>query len=79
LSLIKTSLFWKKQRYISDKKSLGSKQTRQGRDETKGRIVPVSLTQLVRTMHNICKVWGSNPGHHKKKKQKKNSPNSTPK
>jgi len=28
--------------------------------------VIVSLTQLVRTMHNICKVWGSNPIHHKK-------------
>jgi hypothetical protein len=22
---------------------------------------------LVRTMHKICKVWGSNPGHHQKK------------
>jgi hypothetical protein len=21
---------------------------------------------LVGTMHNICKVWGSNPGHHQK-------------
>jgi hypothetical protein len=30
-------------------------------------IVLVSLTQLVWTMHKICKVWGSNPGHHKKK------------
>ena len=29
--------------------------------------VLVSLTQLVRTMHNICKVRGSNIGHHKKK------------
>jgi len=27
----------------------------------------VSLTQLVRTMHNICNVWGSNRGHHQKK------------
>jgi len=30
-------------------------------------IVLVSLAQLERTMHNICKVWDSNPGHHKKK------------
>jgi len=30
-------------------------------------FVLVSLTQLVWTMHNICKVRGSNPGHHKKK------------
>jgi len=29
--------------------------------------VLVSLAQLVRTMHNICKVRGSNPGHHQKK------------
>jgi len=29
--------------------------------------VHVSLTQLIRTMHNICKVWGSNPEHQKKK------------
>jgi len=29
--------------------------------------IPMSLTQLVGIMHNICKVWGSNPGHHKKK------------
>ena len=28
--------------------------------------VLVSLAQLVWTMHNICKVRGSNPGHHKK-------------
>ena len=28
----------------------------------------MSLAQLVETMHKICKVWGSNPGHHKKKK-----------
>lgn len=25
--------------------------------------VPVSLTQLVGIMNNICKVWGSNPSH----------------
>ena len=30
-------------------------------------IVLVSLTQLTQTMHNICKVWGSNFNHHKKK------------
>jgi len=29
--------------------------------------VLVSLVQLVRTMHNICKVRNSNSGHHKKK------------
>jgi hypothetical protein len=29
--------------------------------------VIVNLTQLVRTMHNICKVRGSNLDHHKKK------------
>jgi len=29
--------------------------------------VPVNLTRLVRTMHNICKVQGTNIGHHKKK------------
>jgi len=28
--------------------------------------VSVSLAQLVRTMHNICKVRDSNPGHHQK-------------
>jgi len=28
----------------------------------------VSLAQLVGTMHNICKVRGSNPGHHQKKR-----------
>jgi len=27
----------------------------------------VSLAQLIRTVHNICKVWSSNPEHHKKK------------
>jgi len=33
-------------------------------------LVPVlvSLAQLVWTMHKICKVRGSNLGHHKKKK-----------
>ena len=30
-------------------------------------VVLVSLAQLVWTMHNICKVQGSNPEHHKKK------------
>jgi len=29
--------------------------------------VLVSLTQLVWTMHNKCKVQGLNPDHHKKK------------
>jgi len=29
----------------------------------------VSLAQLVWTMHKICKVRGSNPGHHQKKKK----------
>jgi len=28
--------------------------------------VLVSLAQLVWTMHNICKVRGSNPDHHQK-------------
>ena len=28
-------------------------------------IVLVSLTRLVETMHNICKVYGSNPGRKK--------------
>ena len=28
----------------------------------------VGLTQLVRTMHNTCKVCGSNSGHHPKEK-----------
>ena len=27
---------------------------------------PRELSSVGRTMHNICKVWGSNPGHHKK-------------
>jgi len=27
----------------------------------------VSLTQLVETMYKICKVWGLNPGHYKKR------------
>jgi len=29
--------------------------------------VLVSLTQLVETMHNICKVWGLNTDHHQQK------------
>jgi hypothetical protein len=29
--------------------------------------VLVSLAQLIGTMHNICKVWGLNSGHTKKK------------
>ena len=33
-----------------------------------GVVVLVSLTQWVGTMHNICKVWGLKPDHHKKKK-----------
>ena len=28
----------------------------------------VSLVQFVGIIHNICKVWGSNLDHHKKKK-----------
>ena len=36
------------------------------------KTVLVSLAQLVRTMHNICKVWGSNLDHHKKKYNPKN-------
>jgi len=32
-------------------------------------FVSANLAQLVRTMHNICKVWGSNPGHYQKKKK----------
>jgi len=32
-------------------------------------FVLVTLTQLVGTMHNICKVLDSNPDHHKKKNQ----------
>ena len=32
-----------------------------------GPSVLVSITQLVWTMHNICKVRGSNPDHHQKK------------
>jgi len=31
--------------------------------------VLVSLTQLVETIHNICKVRGSNLNHHKKRKE----------
>jgi hypothetical protein len=30
------------------------------------KLVPVSLTQLVGTMHKICKVQGSNPDQKKK-------------
>jgi len=30
-------------------------------------IVLVSIAQLVWTMHKICKVRDSNPGHHQKK------------
>jgi len=32
-------------------------------------VVLMSLTQLLGTMHNICKVQGSIPDHQKKKKQ----------
>ena len=32
------------------------------------KCVPMSLAQLVKTMHNICKIWGLNPEHKKKKK-----------
>jgi len=28
----------------------------------------IKYLRLVWTMHNICKLWGSNPGHHKNKK-----------
>jgi hypothetical protein len=35
------------------------------------KLVLMSLAQLVWTMHNICKVRGSNPDHHKKKIFKK--------
>jgi len=31
------------------------------------QTVFVSLTQLVWTMHKICKVRGSNPDHHQKR------------
>jgi len=37
----------------------------------KKKKVLVSLAQLVRTIHNICKVRGSNPDHHQKKYNKK--------
>jgi len=37
----------------------------------------VSLTQLVWTMHNICKVQGSNADNHKKKKNCETSINDT--
>jgi len=30
------------------------------------KIVFMSLAQLVWTMHNICKVWGSSSDYHKK-------------
>ena len=30
-------------------------------------LVLVNLTQLVWTMHNVCKVQGSNPDHQQKK------------
>jgi len=30
----------------------------------------MSLAQLVWTMHNICKVRGSNPGHHQRQVNK---------
>jgi len=30
-------------------------------------FVLVSLTRLIETMYNICKVWDSKPDHHKKK------------
>ena len=39
-------------------------------DTTLTNRCPVRIAQLIRTMHNICKVWGSNPGHHKKKTNK---------
>ena len=32
--------------------------------------VLVNIAQFIWTMHNICKVWGSNLGHHKKIKMK---------
>jgi len=31
--------------------------------------VLVSLVQFIGIIHNICKVWGSNLGHHKNKKK----------
>lgn len=31
--------------------------------------VLVNLAQLIWTMHNVCKIRGSNPGYQKKKKQ----------
>jgi hypothetical protein len=40
------------------------------RDDKGSYFVLVSLAQLVWTMHKICKVWGSNLGHHQKKKRK---------
>ena len=38
--------------------------------QKKHEKVLVSLAQLVWIMHNICKVCGSNPNHHKKKNEK---------
>jgi hypothetical protein len=32
-------------------------------------ICRLNSTQFVWTMHKICKVWGSNPGHDQKKKK----------
>ena len=37
--------------------------------QTKLIMVLVSLTQLVGTIYNICKVRDSNRGHNKKKNQ----------
>lgn len=36
----------------------------------RNKKVLVNLAQLVYTMHKICKVRGSNPGHQKKKKNR---------
>jgi len=36
-----------------------------------GNLVLRSLTRFVGTMHNIRKVKGSNPDHHKKKDSRK--------
>lgn len=30
-------------------------------------FISVSLAQLIRTIHHICNVWSSNPGHYKNK------------
>jgi len=32
------------------------------------KFIHVSLAQLINTMHNICKVRGSNLDHHKNKR-----------